>query len=179
MSEAAEAPPLSLGARLSEIARQKPDAPALTDFERTLTFAELDRRSNQVARGLAKAGVKFGDIVSIGLPNKAGFHEVAYGLWKIGAVPQMLSWRLPRHEADAILAALYRREQTGEGAIPEEQLRIGDPRRRCGARLRVLREHRCLRIRSRGDAPLEAPASASRNAKRLGHGVVGRILDHE
>lgn len=101
MSE--EPPPISLGARLSEVAREKPDAPAITDATRTVTWGELDRRTNRLARGLSKAGVKFGDVVSIGLPNGAGFIEAAYGLWKLGATPQMLSWRLPSHEADAVM----------------------------------------------------------------------------
>ena len=99
-----EAPmPISLGARLSQVAAEKPDAPALTDATHTLTWGELDRRTNQIARGLAEAGVKPGDVVSIALPNTSAYLEAAYGLWKAGATPQMLSYRLPRHEADAIL----------------------------------------------------------------------------
>jgi bile acid-coenzyme A ligase len=98
-----EPPPISIGARLSEIAREKPDAPAITDASHTVTWRDLDRRTNRIARGLAKAGVKQGDVVSIALPNTAGFLEAALGLWKAGATPQMLSWRLPRHEADAVM----------------------------------------------------------------------------
>jgi bile acid-coenzyme A ligase len=110
MADAPAAPPplydpaLSFGARLAQIAGEKPDAPAITDAARTLTWRELDRRTNRIARGLAKAGVKFGDVVSIALPNTAGYLEVAFGLWKAGATPQMLSYRLPAHEADAVLA---------------------------------------------------------------------------
>jgi len=96
-------PTLSFGARLSQLAAEKPDAPAITDSTHTLTWRELDRRTNRIARGLAKAGVKFGDVVSIALPNTAGYLEVAFGLWKAGATPQMLSYRLPAHEADAVL----------------------------------------------------------------------------
>src|SRR5277367_6702560 len=96
-------PTLSFGARLSQIAAEKPDAPAITDATHTLTWREFDRRTNQIARGLAKAGVKFGDVVSIALPNTSAYLEVAFGLWKAGATPQMLSYRLPAHEADAIL----------------------------------------------------------------------------
>src|ERR1700723_1088525 len=96
-------PTLSFGARLAQIAAEKPDAPAITDSVRTLSWREFDRRTNRIARGLAKAGVKFGDGVSIALPNTAGYLEVAFGLWKAGATPQMLSYRLPAHEADAVL----------------------------------------------------------------------------
>jgi bile acid-coenzyme A ligase len=110
MSDTAATPPpplyepaTSFGARLTQIAAEKPDAPALTDATRTLTWREFDRRTNRIARGLAKAGVKLGDVVSIALPNTAAYLEVAFGLWKAGATPQMLSYRLPAHEADAIL----------------------------------------------------------------------------
>jgi len=94
---------LSFGARVSQIAAEKPDAPAITDHTHTVTWRQFDRRTNQIARGLAKAGVKFGDVVSIALPNGAGFLEAAFGLWKAGATPQMLSWRLPQAEADAVM----------------------------------------------------------------------------
>ena len=94
---------MSFGARVSQIAAQKPDAPAITDADHTLTWRQFDRRTNQIARGLAKAGVKPGDVVSIALPNTAGFLEAAFGLWKAGATPQMLSWRLPQAEADAVM----------------------------------------------------------------------------
>jgi len=94
---------VSLGARVSQIAAQKPDAPAITDDTHTLTWRQFDRRTNRIAQGLAKAGVKFGDVVSIALPNGSGFLEAAFGLWKAGATPQMLSWRLPQAEADAVM----------------------------------------------------------------------------
>ncbi|HEY2708589.1 MAG TPA: AMP-binding protein [Caulobacteraceae bacterium] len=96
-------PPISFGARLTEIAREKPDAPAISDAAGTITWKQFDRQTNQIARGLAKAGVKFGDVISIALPNGAPFIEAAFGLWKAGATPQMLSWRLPAHEADAVM----------------------------------------------------------------------------
>jgi bile acid-coenzyme A ligase len=95
---------VSLGVRLSELAAERPDRPAITDEARTLTWAELDRRTNRIARGLEKAGVKPGDLVTIGLKNGAAFIEAAYGLWKAGATPQPISWRLPAHEAEAVMA---------------------------------------------------------------------------
>ncbi len=94
---------ISFGARLSQLAAEKPDAPAITDAAHTVTWRELDRRTNAIARGLAKVGVKPGDVVSIALPNTSAYLEAAFGLWKAGATPQMLSYRLPRHEADAVM----------------------------------------------------------------------------
>ena len=96
-------PALSFGARLSQIAAEKPDAPAITDAARTAHLARVRPPHQPHRPGLAKAGVTFGDVVSIALPNTAGHLEVAFGLWKAGATPQMLSYRLPAHEADAVL----------------------------------------------------------------------------
>ena len=100
------APPaefISIGRNLARLAAEKPNAPALTVAERTLTFAELHARSNRIARGLLAQGVKRGDFVTIALPNSIGFIEAEFACWKIGAVPQPVSWRLPEHEINAII----------------------------------------------------------------------------
>src|SRR4029077_13277822 len=88
---------------LARLAREKPNAPALTVGGRTLTFGELHARSNRMARGLLAQGVKLGDFVTIALPNSIGFIEAEFACWKIGAVPQPVSWRLPEHEINAII----------------------------------------------------------------------------
>ncbi len=94
---------ISIGARLAEIAAQKPDAPAITSQDVTLTWAELHRRSNRMARGLLAKGVGHGDFLTIALPNGVPFVEVCYACWKIGAVPQPVSSRLPASELAAIV----------------------------------------------------------------------------
>ena len=95
--------PMSLGARLGQLARERGDRPAVTDQDRTVTWAQLDRRTNQIARGLEAAGVKIGDLVTIGLANSVDFIEACYGLWKVGATPQPISHRLPAAEAQAVM----------------------------------------------------------------------------
>ena len=95
---------VSLGARLTELAAERPDRPAVTDEARTVTWTELDRRTNRLARALETVGVKPGDLVTIGLPNGVDFVEACYGLWKAGATPQPISYRLPAHEAEAVMA---------------------------------------------------------------------------
>src|SRR5437868_6919964 len=79
---------ISLGAKLSQHARFQPNAPAVSSGEQTLSYAELHRRTNRLARGLAKLGVKHGDLVTLGLPNSIGFVEACYAIWKLGATPQ-------------------------------------------------------------------------------------------
>src|SRR5262249_20401127 len=91
------------GARLTELANERPDRPAVSDEHRTVTWKELDKSTNRIARALEKVGVKQGDLVTIGMPNGVDFIEACYGLWKAGATPQPISWRLPAHEAEAVM----------------------------------------------------------------------------
>ncbi|MFI5046622.1 MAG: AMP-binding protein [Acidimicrobiia bacterium] len=99
---------LSLGRTVTALADADPDRPALTGWEpdgtvRTVTRAELDRRTNRIARAWAELGVEEGDYVTIALPNSVGFFEAAVAAWKLGAVPQPLSARLPDRERRAIV----------------------------------------------------------------------------
>jgi bile acid-coenzyme A ligase len=94
---------ISLGARLAQIAAERPGRPAVSDERRTVTWGELDRRTNRIARGLEAAGVRQGDLVTIGLPNSVDYIEACFGLWKAGATPQPISFRLPAHEAEAVM----------------------------------------------------------------------------
>ncbi|HWD01223.1 MAG TPA: AMP-binding protein [Amycolatopsis sp.] len=81
-----------------------PAAPAVTDQSGTLTREELERRSNRLARAYAGLGVGPGDIVAIALPNGTAFVEAMLAVWKLGAVPQPMSHRLPPRELEAIVA---------------------------------------------------------------------------
>ena len=103
MSEEPAAEIISLGARVAQLAAERGERPAVTDHLRSVTWGELHRRTNRIARGLEKAGVKQGDLVTIGLPNSVDFVEACYALWKVGATPQPISYRLPAVEAKAVM----------------------------------------------------------------------------
>jgi bile acid-coenzyme A ligase len=107
MSAAGTAAPIleyiAIGTRMAEIAAAKPDAPAITSQGVTRTWGELHRRTNRMARGLLAHGVRFGDFVTIALPNGTGFVETCYACWKIGATPQPVSSKLPASELAAIV----------------------------------------------------------------------------
>lgn len=105
---------ISLGAKLAWHAKERADHPAVTCGEHSQTYAELHRRSNRLAHGLEKLGVRQGDLVSIGLPNSVAFVEIAYAVWKLGAVPQPVSFRLPRAELEAIVALAKSRLVIGQ-----------------------------------------------------------------
>jgi long-chain acyl-CoA synthetase len=72
----------------------QPDAPALEIGERTVTFAELDARSSQVAQALAAAGVGNQDRVAFIDKNGPEWFEVTFGLAKLNAVNVSVNWRL-------------------------------------------------------------------------------------
>jgi bile acid-coenzyme A ligase len=88
---------------LRELADEASDAPAITCDGQTVTRSTLEARSNRLARAYAELGVGYGDFVTIGLPNSIEFYVVMLAAWKIGAVPQPVSFRLPTAERTAII----------------------------------------------------------------------------
>src|SRR5262249_13481963 len=88
-------------------AERKPDdAIAVSHGTETLTGGQLGRGASRRARAFMAKGVKPGDFVAIGLPNSNAFFETTFAVWKLGATPTSLSWRLPRGEAAAVLDIL-------------------------------------------------------------------------
>ena len=60
---------------------------ALIDGERSMTYAELDQASTNLALNLAELGLKSPDRVVVQLPNVAEFVILYLGLQKIGCIP--------------------------------------------------------------------------------------------
>ena len=90
--------PLTRGCpRPTRTARRSPAATT------RISRAELDARSNRLARAYADLGVGQGDLVTIALPNSVEFYEACVAVWKLGATPQPVSWRLPDRERQAIV----------------------------------------------------------------------------
>ena len=88
-------------------AERKPkDAVAISHGDDTLSWEQLERNANRRARAFAAKGVKPGDFVAIGLPNSNVFFETSFAVWKCGATPTSLTYRLPRGEAAAVLDIL-------------------------------------------------------------------------
>lgn len=94
---------ISYSARLAALAEEAPDRPAVTDTERTVTRAELEEIAHRIAVDFRDRGVQKDDLVTIGLPNSVEFVAACVACWKLGAVPQPVSSRLPRAELDAIV----------------------------------------------------------------------------
>lgn len=94
---------ISLGAKLKLLADLKPDAPAVSCGDTTLTYSQFHKLTNRAARGLLAHGVKLGDLVTLGLPNSTDFAVACWAMWKVGATPQPISFRLPKGELEAIM----------------------------------------------------------------------------
>jgi len=92
-----------LGTQISALAEIAPDEPAVTCDAHTLTRSELDRSTNRLARAYAERGVGVGEYVTIVLPNSIEWIQAAVACWKLGAVPQPLSARLPDAELHGLL----------------------------------------------------------------------------
>jgi len=98
---------ISYPQRLADHAESDPAHPALTTDaageQHTTTRGELEALANRTARALAAQGVVQDDLVTIALPNGVEFVATTIACWKLGAVPQPVSARLPTRELDAII----------------------------------------------------------------------------
>ena len=91
------------GVLIGQLARARPTYPAITCDEVTISRAELEARTNRLARAYQALGVEPDSFVTIGLPNGIGFFEAMVATWKLGATPQPISSRLPAAERRAIV----------------------------------------------------------------------------
>jgi o-succinylbenzoate---CoA ligase len=71
---------------LTAAARARPDHVAVVVDEQSLTYAELDERTDRRARELAAAGVGAGDRVRVTHPPGIAFVELLHALPRLGAV---------------------------------------------------------------------------------------------
>jgi len=89
---------------MTELAAAQPDAPALFFEDQVWTRSELESEANRLARVYAERGVRAGDRVTLLLPNGPPWLRACLAAWKLGAVPNPLSSRLPAAERDALVA---------------------------------------------------------------------------
>jgi acyl-CoA synthetase (AMP-forming)/AMP-acid ligase II len=92
---------------LGEVARLQgrhcPDAIAFQFEGRTVTYAELDRRANQIARALIAIGAPRGARLCYLGKNSDTFFELLFGAAKAGWVLTPINWRLSGAEIAYIL----------------------------------------------------------------------------
>ncbi|MEO5723887.1 MAG: AMP-binding protein [Ilumatobacteraceae bacterium] len=94
---------ISYSRQLQLLAEADPLRPSVTCGSESITRAELVARSDELAVDLASRGVKFGDMVTVALPNSVAWFVAYAAIWRLGAIPQPISSRLPQRELEAIV----------------------------------------------------------------------------
>ncbi len=77
------------------------DASAIIDVQGSLTYRELQQRSDRLAAALLRRGVKSGDTALVQLGNVAEFYIVFFALLKIGVAPVNALFSHQRSELNA------------------------------------------------------------------------------
>ncbi len=126
---------MNLGEHLLACAERHPDALAIVDGERRLTYAELLEAARSAAGGLAERGVAAGDHVAAVLKNRLETAVLYWAAQWLGAVFVPLNWRLRADELSYC---------------------VGD----CGARVLAIEEASAEAARALPDTPLIAVAGA-------------------
>tara|TARA_R110002072_G_scaffold110785_4_gene238723 strand:+ start:9553 stop:11064 length:1512 start_codon:yes stop_codon:yes gene_type:complete len=95
------------GSVMTALAAEAPDQVALVcdgpDTSVQVSRSELEAWSNRLARAYAERGLSSGDFATIALPNGAEFFAACLAIWKLGAVPNPISHRLPYAERATIV----------------------------------------------------------------------------
>jgi bile acid-coenzyme A ligase len=94
---------ISLSRMLSHWADIQAETIAITHESENITWAVLERETNQLARAYSEKGVKKNDFVTIALPNGIEFFKACFATWKLGATPQPVSAKLPLFELEQII----------------------------------------------------------------------------
>ena len=86
-------------------AQNNPDKPAyiMAGSGETVTYKELDERSNQLAHLMRKAGVKTGDAIAIFMENNARYFELCWAAQRAGLYFTCISSRLTASEVAYII----------------------------------------------------------------------------
>lgn len=101
-------------------ARHRGEALAIVSEGRSLTFAELYRRSNQVAHALRAAGIGLGDTVALAMHNRCEWLEMMQAVGKIGARVVPIGYRAKAPEIAYLLADSCARLLVAENALAPE-----------------------------------------------------------
>ncbi|HWA99234.1 MAG TPA: fatty acid CoA ligase family protein [Pirellulales bacterium] len=117
---------VNVAARLSDRARERPQQIAIAAPRRgmpldrrasynTLSFLELDQRTDRIARGLRSMGVERGTRLALFVPPSIDFVSLVFGLFKAGAVPVLIDPGMGRGN---LLACLDEAQPQGFVGIP-------------------------------------------------------------
>ncbi|MGQ5693007.1 non-ribosomal peptide synthase/polyketide synthase, partial [Rhodococcus erythropolis] len=97
------APQLSILSAFYRASDAQPNAVAVSDDDRTLTYEELDTRSGLLAFELAAAGVCAGDVVALTVPRSWQWVVAMLAAWKVGAAYAPIDPSFPQQRIQSIL----------------------------------------------------------------------------
>src|SRR5580693_1294497 len=85
-------------------ARQKPDAPAVIEDDRVLTWGAWNDEADRVAHGLRRLGLAPGDVLVTRMQIRAEWPVVSAAAGKLGCRLLGLNWRLTAAETRYVLS---------------------------------------------------------------------------
>ncbi len=119
-----------IGNWVGKWAAMRPERPALHDAEidRTFTYGELNRRANQVAQWMDRAGLRTGDAVCLICRNRIEAVDIYLACGKLGVILAPLSYRLRPRELNELLGRIQPRALVYEDVFDElvAQLQVPD-----------------------------------------------------
>ena len=132
--------PDPLARRFQDVASRFGSRPAVIDVERTVTYGELDRRSDQIAAGLIRRGLRPGDPVILQVENSVVSVETWYGVLKAGAIPVATLASHRAHEIGHIAAVVGAVAHIVDDSRPErfDMVEFGRQQAARSAMLRLL-----------------------------------------
>ncbi len=92
------------GMEIAAVAALDPDRPAIYSARGRLTFGELNRQANQVARMLRGAGIEIGDAVALLCGNRPEFAVVRFACHRLGVRLTPVNWHLAAEEVAYVVA---------------------------------------------------------------------------
>ncbi|BBC38497.1 uncharacterized protein SGFS_097910 [Streptomyces graminofaciens] len=115
---------MNLATSLAQVAARWPNRSAVTWGERTLTWAEIDRRSDALARHLRLLGAAPGSRVALLMRNRPELLEAMYAAFKAGMVIVPLNAKLPAAEV-----AYHLEDSEAAVLVTDEKgaAEVGDP----------------------------------------------------
>lgn len=111
--------PAHLDAMFRASARLHPDAPALEEGARRLSYAALDREVGRVAAGLAALGTGRADRVALWLENRLEFVVTLLAVWRLGAIAVPIGTRQSAAELEYMLNQCGASGLVFEGALAD------------------------------------------------------------
>ncbi|GAA1992932.1 non-ribosomal peptide synthetase [Amycolatopsis minnesotensis] len=128
---ASQAEQATLPGLFARQARQSPDRVAVSDAEDSLTFAELDRRSRQLASVLARRGACAGTTVAVALPRSVGAIVALFAVARTGAAYLPLDVSYPSERLayliDDAAPGLVLTDSRARPGLPGSALRVDTP----------------------------------------------------